>query len=219
MKILLLDDHTLFREGIALLLKRLHADVRTIMAGSCEEALDLLNNDAGINLILIDLCLPGMSGLDGMSVLREKYPKIPFVALSSNCDRDTALLALSRGAMGFIPKNSTVDTMIAALHLILAKGIYLPPSVFLDEQYLQVAHTSLKVSEGNTDPKDLGLTPRQIDVLYWILQGISLKNISRELNISVNTVKAHTSVVLRTLNVTTRTQAIIVASRLGLKFA
>lgn len=219
MKILLLDDHTLFREGIALLLKRLHSDVCTIMAGSCEEALDLLKNDAGINLMLIDLCLPGMSGLDGMSVLREKYPNIPFVALSSNCDRETALLALGRGAMGFIPKNSAVDTMIAALRLILAKGIYLPPSVFLDEQYPQIAHTSHKVLGANTDPKDLGLTPRQIDVLYWILQGISLKNISRELNISVNTVKAHTSVVLRTLNVTTRTQAIIVASRLGLKFA
>ncbi|SFU36762.1 two component transcriptional regulator, LuxR family [Pseudoduganella namucuonensis] len=169
--------------------------------------------------MLIDLCLPGMSGLDGMSVLREKYPNIPFVALSSNCDRETALLALGRGAMGFIPKNSAVDTMIAALRLILAKGIYLPPSVFLDEQYPQIAHTSHKVLGANTDPKELGLTPRQIDVLYWILQGISLKNISRELNISVNTVKAHTSVVLRTLNVTTRTQAIIVASRLGLKFA
>ncbi|WP_093553244.1 response regulator [Pseudoduganella namucuonensis] len=219
MKILLLDDHTLFREGIALLLKRLHSEVCTIMAGSCEEALDLLKNDAGINLMLIDLCLPGMSGLDGMSVLREKYPNIPFVALSSNCDRETALLALGRGAMGFIPKNSAVDTMIAALRLILAKGIYLPPSVFLDEQYPQIAHTSHKVLGANTDPKELGLTPRQIDVLYWILQGISLKNISRELNISVNTVKAHTSVVLRTLNVTTRTQAIIVASRLGLKFA
>lgn len=218
MKILLLDDHTLFREGIALLLTRLHPDVRTLMAGSCEEALGMLQNDAEIDLILIDLFLPGMSGLDGMSVLHEQYPRIPFVALSSNCDRDTALLALDRGAMGFIPKNSTADTMIAALRLILAKGIYLPPSIFLSDQYAQIPQTLPMSSKAGMDPRDLGLTPRQIDVLYLILQGMSLKSISRELGISVNTVKTHTSVVLRALNVTSRTQAIIAASQLGLKF-
>lgn len=101
--------------------------------------------------------------------------------------------------MGFIPKSSTSQVMLGALRLILAKGVYLPPP------------------QGRR-PVELGLTPRQADVLHLLLQGKPAKLIGRQLNLSLSTVKAHTSAVLRSLNVTTRTQAVLAASRLGLRF-
>ncbi|CAN5907808.1 response regulator transcription factor [soil metagenome] len=223
MNVLLIDDHALFREGVALLLRPLVADLSPWEAGSCEEGLALLELQGAADLVLIDLGLPGMSGLQGILALRERYPDTPVVALSSSDDKDTVLQALDAGAMGFIPKSSTSSVFVGALKLIMAKGIYLPPSVFLPTQRLFAEHVALQ-SVGATDsmsvrrPEDLGLTPRQTEVLYLILQGKAAKLISRELDLSVSTVKAHTSAVLRALNVTTRTQAVVAAGRLGLRF-
>ncbi len=224
MKILLIDDHALFREGVALLLRPLVEPLEVWEAGSCEEAFALLGVRDAPDMVLIDLAMPGMSGIEGLRVLRDRHPQTPLVALSSSDDKASVLEALDAGAMGFIPKSSTSSVMRAALRLILAKGVYLPPSVFLG------AHTSLPPAPPDKPepprpplasprtPSDLGLTPRQADVLFQILQGKSVKLIGRDLDLSPSTVKAHTSAVLRALNVTTRTQAIIAASRLGLQF-
>jgi len=132
---------------------------------------------------------------------------------------------LDKGAMGFVPKSSSSSILTSALRLILAHGIYLPPSVFLVDRPSSSANppttATVNVTQGflqNKTPQDLGLTPRQSDVLLRILQGKPAKVISRELDLSASTVKTHTSAVLRALNVTTRTQAIIAAGRLGLRF-
>ena len=220
MKILLVDDHPLFREGIALLLRRLDDALAVVGAGTCEDALRIVD---GVDLVLMDLGLPGVSGLDGIAVLRDRYPDIPVVALSSSDDKDTVLQALDSGAMGFIPKSSSSDVMIGAIKLVLSKGIYLPPSVFLGEGHLTRSQSCAVKAESpgalrSVTPAELGLTQRQSDVLYLILQGKSAKTISRELGLSTSTVKSHTSAVLRALNVTTRTQAVVAAGRLGLKF-
>jgi DNA-binding NarL/FixJ family response regulator len=133
------------------------------------------------------------------------------------------LRALDAGAMGFIPKSSTSSILVGALRLILAGGIYLPPSVFLPGSRgpgIDMT-TRLAVEPALTrskQPSDLGLTPRQAEVLHLILQGKPAKLISRELDLSASTVKAHTSAVLRALNVTTRTQAVVVAGQFGLRF-
>lgn len=216
MKILLVDDHALFREGVALLLRRLDDGVETVQAGNCEAALRLIE---GVDLVLMDLGLPGVSGLEAIALLREHHPEIPVVALSSSEDKETVLRALDLGALGFIPKSSSSDTMIGAIKLVLAKGIYLPPSVFLGERLAR--HSEPAPSDAasrRTVPAALGLTPRQADVLYLILQGKPAKRISLDLGLSPNTVKSHTTAVLRALNATTRTQAVIAASRLGLRF-
>ncbi|MBY0236561.1 MAG: response regulator transcription factor, partial [Burkholderiaceae bacterium] len=112
MKVLLVDDHALFREGVALLLRPLVSEPLEISeAGSCEQALALLAAQAQVSeappmdLILMDLGLPGMSGLDGIALLRERYPDVPVVALSSNDDKQSVMRALDAGAMGFIPKS------------------------------------------------------------------------------------------------------------------
>jgi DNA-binding NarL/FixJ family response regulator len=231
MNVLLIDDHTLFREGVVLLLRPLLADLHTMEAGSCEQALALLDQSPPPDLVLIDLGLPGMSGLEGIRLLHARHPGLPVVALSSSDDRTTVLQALDAGAMGFIPKSTGSAVFGAALRLILAKGIYLPPSVFLPGQASPVpaagtpAAADASAPPGSTTmpptrrPADLGLSPRQAEVLYLILQGKPTKQICRDLDLAPGTVKSHTSAVLRALNVTTRTQAVVVASQLGLVFA
>lgn len=238
MRVLLVDDHTLFREGIALLLRPLVQPLETWEAGSCEEAVDVIEQRGAADLVLIDLGLPGASGLEGVRQLREAHPEMPVVVMSSADDKDTVLAALDAGAMGFIPKSSTSAVMIGALKLILAKGIYLPPSVFLATRHLapapasSVAAASAPVAVAPVPPAglaaaseapavrptDLGLTQRQAEVLHLLLQGKPAKLIGRELDLSLSTVKAHTSAVLRALNVTTRTQAVVAAGRIGLRF-
>lgn len=223
MNVLLVDDHALFREGLALLLAPLVQDLRVFEAGSCEAALELLDGaPAAVDLALVDLGLPGMSGLVGIPLMREHHPGVTVVALSSADDRETVLAALDAGAMGFIPKSSSSAIFAAALKLILAKGIYLPPSAFLGSRPTAIAGAAVPVTAGapaaSRRPADLGITPRQADVLYLILQGLSAKLICRELGLSPSTVKAHTSAVLRALNVTTRTQAVVAAGKLGLHF-
>ena len=217
MNLLLVDDHVLFREGLALVLRPALGDIRILEAGSCAEALSVLAHAQPVDLVLMDIQLPGMSGLDGIARVREQFPDTPVVALSSNDDKETVLRALDAGAMGYIPKSSSSGVLVAALKLILARGIYLPPSVFLSER----SGTSATPPAPTTavTPADLGLTPRQAQVLYLLLQGKPAKLICRELELSSTTVKVHTSAVLRALNVTSRTQAVIAASKLGLQFS
>jgi DNA-binding NarL/FixJ family response regulator len=197
------------------------SDVETCEAGSSEAALSQVASQSDIDLILMDLGLPDMSGLDAIKLMRERHTGIPVVALSSSDDKATVLRALDNGAMGFVPKSSNSAILAGALRLILAHGIYLPPSVFLGERHAPSAERPSRPGIDTPQarsPGDLGLTARQGDVLLRILQGKSAKVISRELNLSASTVKTHTSAVLRALNVTTRTQAIIAAGKLGLHF-
>lgn len=226
MKVLLVDDHVLFREGIALLLPTLVSATAIVQAGTCEEALAALEAEPDINLVLMDLSMPGMGGLVGIPIVRERFPDVPVVALSSTDDRATVMQALDSGAMGFIPKTTSSEVLGGALKLVLSNGIYLPPSVFLSDTPRTIDQVAASpAASGQTEtrpgrtPADLGLTPRQSDVLYLILQGKPAKSISRDLGVSASTVKAHTSAVLRALNVTTRTQAVVAAGRLGLTFA
>jgi DNA-binding NarL/FixJ family response regulator len=223
MKILLVDDHVLFREGIALLLRSLVADDSLYQAGTCEAALALVAKDPSIELVLMDIHLPDTSGINAISRIRAEFPLIPVVGLSSSTDKQTILDTIDAGAMGFIPKSSSSAVLFAALQLVLSKGIYIPPEVFLrDRGVVAGAVTPLSsaksVSSRRTGPRDLGLTPRQSDVLFLILQGKSAKAICRDLSLSSSTVKIHTSAALRALNVTTRTQAVIAAGRMGLRF-
>jgi DNA-binding NarL/FixJ family response regulator len=223
-KVLLVDDHVLFREGLSLLLRTLMHDVQICEAGNVKEALAQISSHSGVDLILLDLGLPDMVGTEAIGYVREQHPDIPVVALSSSEDRATVLSALDRGAMGFVPKSASSSILTGALQLILANGIYLPPSVFLGDRnavtdsLAAAPRGDRRLAEGKKTAADLGLTARQAEVLYRILQGKSAKLISRELNLSASTVKTHTSAVLRALNVTTRTQAVVAAGKLGLQF-
>jgi DNA-binding NarL/FixJ family response regulator len=131
MRVLLVDDHALFREGIAMLLASLGPTESVLEAGSVETALALLSRGETIDLVLMDLALPGMSGLDGIARLKLDHPGLPVVALSSSDDRESVLAALDAGAMGYIPKSASSGVLMGALKLVMANGIYLPPSAFI----------------------------------------------------------------------------------------
>jgi DNA-binding NarL/FixJ family response regulator len=221
MKVLLIDDHRLFREGVALLLRQLMPEVELREASTCEEGFRLCDEHRDIELVLLDLNLHGLSGLAGLAILRERYPAIPVVVLSSAEDDVTIRATIDAGAMGFIPKSSSSDTMLDALRVVLANSIYLPPSLAMHEfsSIAAMSHPARRLpGHGPVTPLDLGLTSRQADVLYLVLQGKPIKLISRDLAVAESTVKSHVSSVLRALNVTTRTQAIVAAHRLGLRF-
>jgi DNA-binding NarL/FixJ family response regulator len=223
MKILLVDDHVLFREGIALLLRSLVAGDSLYQSGTCEEALALVAQNPGIELVLMDINLPGTSGINAISLIRAEFPLIPVVGLSSSDDKQTILDAIDAGAMGFIPKSSSSAVLFAALQLVLSKGIYIPPDAFLRDRGVASRSATLNIADKSdtsdqATPRSLGLTPRQSDVLFLILQGKSAKAIAKDLSLSSSTVKIHTSAALRALNVTTRTQAVIAAGRMGLRF-
>ncbi|KPF58236.1 hypothetical protein D621_06460 [beta proteobacterium AAP51] len=240
MNVLLIDDHPLFREGLALLLQPLVPALVVWQAGSCEEGLELLEARGGADLVLIDMALPRMQGLQGIQALRARWPATTVVALSSSDDRGTVLQCIEAGAMGFIPKSSSPEVLIPALRLILARGIYLPPAAFVDVPAPPAATLAATAAPAASapaapalppaaaaaaatpatgcTPQALALSPRQSEVLYLILQGKPAKLIERELGLSASSVKAHTSAVLRALNVTTRTQAVVAAGRLGLRF-
>jgi DNA-binding NarL/FixJ family response regulator len=199
MKVLLIDDHPLFRQGLRTLLLPLDAELEIDEAGACAEALERLAT-AVYDLVLLDLKLPGQSGLDALEALREAAPAAPIVVLSGEDDPRTLRGAIDRGAMGFIPKSSTQELLIQALRLVLAKGIYLPPAA-LD----------------GMDADLPSLTPRQLEVLRCVIQGLPNKVIARVLDISDWTVKQHVSEVLHRLGARNRTEAVYAAAKSGLR--
>ena len=217
MKILLIDDHTLFREGMRLVLSQLDPGCEIVEAATSKAAFDAASTAPDFDVVLLDLGLPDLPGFEALSVLRETHPHMPVVVLSARDDRDTVLEALDRGAMGFIPKSSSGQVLMGALHLVLAKGVYIPPAV-LQATTVAPGEAHVPVRAKPVTAADLGLTERQIDVLGLMVQGKPNKLICRELGLAEGTVKTHVTAVLRVLAVTNRTQAVLAVSHLGLTF-
>lgn len=209
MNILLVDDHPLFIEGVRGILHRLDDEVSIETCGSCEEALAMTDIDDDRDLVLLDLNLPGISGLDGLKLLRHKLPATPVVLLSASEDRNKVLTAIEHGAKGYIPKSSAPDIIINALQLVLSGGVYLPMAV-LDTISVNAVQQKIVDAEGGH------LTPRQIEVLNLLSQGQSNKAIGHQLNMAENTVRVHVSAILRLLDVSNRTEAGVAAARMGL---
>jgi len=205
MNILLVDDHPLFLEGMRMVLQQLDERVSIQTSGSCEEALTLVEND--FDLVLLDINLPGMSGLDGLMQLRHQAPATPLVVMSASEDRGKVLRAIEQGAKGYIPKSSTPDVMLTALRLVLSGGVYLPMAV------LDTVNSSQARS---VNPDGQTLTPRQVEVLQLLAEGHSNKAIGNQLSMAENTVRVHVSAILRFLDVGNRTEAGLAATRMGL---
>ena len=210
MKILLADDHALVREGLMLVLRRLGSDTVMVEAADCDEALHIAAQHSDVDLILLDIAMPGMDGLQGIGRLRERLPSTPIVMLSASEDPQVVREALHRGAQGFIPKSSTGTVMLSALRLVFAGGVYLPPSVLCPAN-LPTSDTPFRDNVND----ELGLTARQREVLALIVKGNPNKEIARALNISETTVRTHATAIFKALHVTNRTQAGHVAAKRG----
>lgn len=211
MKILIVDDHSLFREGMKLILGKLNPATVCIEAGDLDQALQAAALHGDIGLVLFDLGLPGASGLDAFSEFRRQHEGLRAVVLSGQEDLQTVMDALTRGATGFIPKTTSVDTLPAALKTVLHDGIYLPSALFdrvPPPRQPEPVHARRLA--------DLGLTERQSQVFKLVIQGKSNKAIARDLCIAESTIKQHVKPILKRLNVTSRVGAIVEVGRLGI---
>lgn len=210
MKILILDDHTLFREGMKLLLHGLHSELIIHDAETMHAALASLEANT-YDLVLLDLNLADTSGLDTLYVVKEKLQETPIIVLSAEQDPPIIYQAIEEGAMGFITKCATHQELLAAIKLILAGGIFLPREV-TSSQPASVAKPAVGLSETEILT---ALSDRQREVLKYLLQGKPNKTISANLHISENTVKAHLSAIFRALGARNRTEAVYFAARAG----
>jgi DNA-binding NarL/FixJ family response regulator len=206
MRLLLIDDHVMFRQGLKFLLSDLDESLQFMESGSCEKAVDLLADDT-CDLILLDLNMPGIKGLGALRMILAAAPQVPVAVLSGETGSDLIRAAIDEGASGFVPKASSSELLVAALQLILAGGVYLPEDV--------LGESVTERSTAGDKQLDL-LSHRQTDVLLRAIKGQPNKVIAIDMGIAEGTVKTHLSAAFKILGVHNRTEAVFAAARLGL---
>jgi len=215
MRILLADDHALFRSGLRLLLNDAGLVTGFDEAGSLDAALELLEQGLSPDLMLFDLRMPGMAGGATLRALRAQRPEAKLAVVSASEARDDILDALAAGAHGYIPKSASPDELLAALRQIIAGGVYAPPAlaaVALSEAEERPA-PPLK-SAGPSAGALIRLTERQNEVMALLAEGKSTKEIARELKRGEGTIKIHLAAIYRALNARNRTEAVVLAGKL-----
>lgn len=205
MRLLIADDHDLIRDMFVELVKELSEDLQVYHAGTLPEALELARTTAGLDLILLDLRMPGMNGLVGLKVIREASPQVPVMVMSGNADPEMMRDALQAGAAGFIPKTMRAAPMLSALRLVLSGGRYVP------EQVIQ----EMSKAPSKDLPGFESLSRRELDVLRQLVKGQTNKEIGRELELGDVTIGLHLRSIYRKLGVKSRTQAVRLALRQG----
>ena len=214
MRILIVDDHPLMADAIGLAMSTLDRATEVETAGNLAGAIARAQKTT-FDLCLLDLGLPDCSDLQALERMREALPHLPVVVVSGSDDTGNVLRALDLGAMGYIPKTSPRDVLLGAVRLVASGGIYVPVQALKSREAGEAPPAASSPATGRIE--DLGLSARQGEVLGLLLKGLPNKLIARKLDISENTTKIHVSAVLRTLGVSTRTQALIAANRLGLR--
>jgi DNA-binding NarL/FixJ family response regulator len=205
-RLLIADDHPLFRgalrEAVSSVLGRAEIDE----AATFEEVTDLLERDGEVDLVLLDLHMPGVRGFSGLMYLRAQYPSVPVVVVSANDDPAVIRRCMEFGASGFFPKTLSADALRAALSRVLQGEVWTPPDVDLARD--ADAESAVMIARLSS------LTPQQVRVLMMLSGGLLNKQIAYQLGVSEATVKAHVSAILQKLGVDSRTQAVIAAGRI-----
>lgn len=210
MKILVCDDHAVFRDGLRLVLSDLAEEVELLEASDGAQALDVANANPDLELVLMDLQMPGVGGIEGLRRVRREHAAIPVVIVSASEASGEMREVLDAGASGFIPKSFGRTELIAALKLVLAGGVFVP----------QAALAAPGGGEGSPErrrQRASRLTERQLEVLSLMARGLTNKEICGVLSIAENTVKTHVKAILEALEATNRTEAAVLARELDLK--
>jgi DNA-binding NarL/FixJ family response regulator len=207
-RLIIADDHPLFRGALREAVSGLFQDLDIAEAGSFEDLAKLLERGADVDLILLDLTMPGVRGFSGLMYLRAQYPSVPIIVVSANDDPGVIRRCMDFGASGFIPKTLGIESMRGAITRVFQGGVWTPPEIDLG-------------AGADTETADLltrltSLTPQQVRVLMMLSEGLLNKQIAYELGVSEATVKAHVSAILQKLGVESRTQAVIAASKIEL---
>jgi DNA-binding NarL/FixJ family response regulator len=205
-RLLIADDHPLFRGALREAVSGLFERVDIAEAGTLEQVTAQLERDSEVDLILLDLSMPGVRGFSGLMYLRAQYPGVPIVVVSANDDPAVIRRCMEFGASGFIPKTLGVDAMRAAIRHVLAGEVWTPPDIDLTGS--ADADTAALIARLAT------LTPQQVRVLMMLSEGLLNKQIAYALDVSEATIKAHVSAILQKLGVESRTQAVIAAGKI-----
>lgn len=204
MKILIVDDHALFRQGMIYILSEMDPEARILEASTSGLAIQIAENNPDLALILMDLSMPDMDGIETMRVIQIKVPTVPVIILTASESLLDMKQALDAGATGYVPKSVTASIMTSAIKLVLSGGIYIPPALVQGSRH-----------NDTVKKNHIRFTPRQTEVLRLLLDGQSNKQAARFLNLSEATVKAHIAAIFKVLNVSNRTQAALAAKRAG----
>jgi len=215
-KILIVDDHPLVRDAMAGIVADLAEVMQVLQAAECTQALALAREVHDIDLVLLDLNLPGTRGFEALEHFRREQPALPVVVVSMYHDGDTVREVIRRGAMGYIPKVCTKEIILGALRLVLSGAVFVPSQAMAEETGQADAQTPGSLLKSLSKLHEFGLTPRQGQVLALLMRGCSNKEICRDLGLAERTVKLHVTAVLSALSVSSRTQAVLAATRLGL---
>jgi DNA-binding NarL/FixJ family response regulator len=207
LRVLIADDHELFRDGLRSLVEESLNAEEVRQAGSLDEALDMLGEDSAIDLLILDLRMPGVSGAEAFAALRDALPATKVVVMSASEDREDIISALAGGVHGYIPKSLSASQIEAALRDVLGGRIYAPAAL---------GQRAAPAQEARPIPTSVeGLTIRQRDVLGQLMKGQSSKEIARVLSIAEGTVKIHLAAIYRAVGVRTRAEAIAKLSARG----
>lgn len=213
MKLLVVDDHTLFRQGLKFLLRDLDENLQITEASDSRQAVALAGER--FDLILLDLHMPGTVGLDALNAMREAFETTRIVVLSGEENPRLVRRAIESGAVGFVPKSSTPELLLSALQIVLSGSVYLPPLALKDMDADTTPAAEPAPAPTQNALENL-LSPRQLEVLHKAIVGKPNKVIARELDISEGTVKAHLAAAFLALGVRNRTEAVYVAARMGM---
>ena len=205
-RLVIADDHPLFRGALREAVTGLLDRAEIAEAGAFDEVSKLLDKGGEVDLILLDLAMPGVRGFSGLMYLRAQYPSVPIVVVSANDDPAVIRRCMDFGASGFIPKTLGIEEMRTAILRVLKGGVWTPPDVDLAAG--SDAETAALLARLAT------LTPQQVRVLMMLSEGLLNKQIAYELTVSEATVKAHVSAILQKLGVESRTQAVIAAAKI-----
>ncbi|MDI9849492.1 response regulator transcription factor [Rhodoblastus sp. 17X3] len=205
-RILIADDHPLVRGALRQAVANAVAGAEIVECGALEGVTKALEANSEVDLILLDLAMPGVRGYSGLMMLRAQYPGVPVVVVSGREERNVIRLCIDFGASGFIPKSTDMETMQSAIRAVLAGDLWAPSDVDLNGPVDRDTADSVR--------RLASLTPQQVRVLMMLSEGLLNKQIAYELSVSEATVKAHVSAILQKLGVESRTQAVIAAARI-----
>jgi len=215
MKVLIADDHDLVREGLATALREIDDDLTIFEASRADDARQLLDQRDDLDMVLLDLFMPGCDGFELLRHACSQCPDAPVVVLSASEDPAHVRKTLDLGASGYVPKSSTRAVMLSALRLVMAGGVYFPPQLMTSPDPSERSEHHRRASPAAQGKSAISLlTVRQREVLTLIGAGRSNKEIARQLDLSENTVKIHVAAILRSLGVSNRTQAAVLARQL-----
>jgi len=205
-RLVIADDHPLFRGALREAVGGLFAKAAIAEAGTFDEIAEILDRDGEVDLVLLDLAMPGTRGFSGLMYLRGQYPGVPVIVVSANDDPAAIRRCMEFGASGFIPKTLGVDEMRRVIARILDGDVWTPPDVDLKSPSDPAAAELMS--------RMATLTPQQVRVLMMLSEGLLNKQIAFQLGVSEATIKAHVSAILQKLGVESRTQAVIAASKI-----